>query len=229
MEVQKQKEKKERYNQIREFFKERQCVWLALYVPLFTAAFFMVERLVPESVHFWATNTWIDAYIPFNEHFVILYDLWFPVMMLAGLFLLVADPLRFKYFMYYIMIGFTFCLIFYLIVPNGQTLRPDVFPRENFYTDMVKWIYDHDTCTNVLPSMHVYGIVGAALAFIELDELKTHWKWVKPFTVIMAILITASTCYIKQHTVLDIAAALALSAIVYAIVFIFIDKKQNES
>ena len=68
-----------------------------------------------------------------------------------------------------------------------------------------------DTNTNVFPSAHVVGAIGAALAV---------WDWQRPgrhrgaviLTAILAVLICLSTELIKQHALLDVLGGLILAA-----------------
>ena len=40
--------------------------------------------------------------------------------------------------------------------------------------------------------------------------------------IVLAALISIATCFVKQHSILDVFAGIALSAIIYPIVYIFI-------
>lgn len=51
----------------------------------------------------------------------------------------------------------TIFLIVSYAYPNAQHLRPVEFPRDNIFTDVVRWLYKTDTPTNILPSIHVFN------------------------------------------------------------------------
>lgn len=208
-------------------FRDHKYVLLVLYVPVYLISFFLVEMLVPSDVDYWVSYCPLDDLIPFNEYFIVPYYMWYPFLFMVGIYLLVKDVPEFKRYMYSIIIGFSFCLIFYLLFPNGQDLRPQTFERNNIFVMMVKAIYASDTNTNVIPSMHVIGAIFAAVAICSTKVLKE--KWVKPAAVILAVLISCSTCFVKQHSVLDVFAAMALSVIIYAFVYIFIKRKLMKS
>ena len=60
--------------------------------------------------------------------------------------------------------GMTIFLIICTVFPNGLNLRPEVFTRDNFCIELVKRIYQTDTPTNVLPSLHsVVDVVAACV------------------------------------------------------------------
>jgi len=214
---------------IKEFFKGRSDLWLLLYIPIFLAGFFLVEKLVPDGSAYWVSYCRLDDMIPFDARFVIFYALWAPLIFAVGIFLLIYDVPVFKYYMQFFIIGFTLCLIFYVLVPNGQDLRPTVFPDNDVFTRLVKLIYTSDTNTNVFPSMHVYGAIGAALGLIKSRRVKKSCLWMKPVSAVLAILISVSTCFIKQHSVLDVASGVILAAIIYTVLLIISHYKRNIS
>ena len=198
-------------------------VFLILYVPIYLISFFLVELLVPSDADYWVSYCPLDDLIPFNEYFIIPYYMWYPFLFMVGIYLMIKDVPEFKRYMYCIIIGFSFCLVFYLLFPNGQDLRPETFERDNIFVTMVKAIYAADTNTNVLPSMHVIGAIFAAISICSTKVLKV--MWVKPSAVILAVLISLSTCFVKQHSILDVFAGIAVVVIVYTIFSIFIKRK----
>jgi len=137
-------------------------VLLVLYVPLYFVCFFLIEKLVPSTADYWVSYCPLDDMIPFSEYFIIFYYIWYALLFAVGIYLMIVDAPEFKRYMYCIIIGFSFCVVFCLLFPNGQNLRPETFPRDNVFTDMVRAIYAADTNTNVIPSVHVIGAIFAA-------------------------------------------------------------------
>ena len=191
-------------------------VLLIMYVPVYLIGFFLMERWVPETADYWVSYCFLDDLIPFNEWFIIPYCLWYPLLFAAGFWLLLRDVQGFKLYMYCMIVVFTASIIFCLIFPNGQDLRPEVFPRENLLTDMVALIYAADTNTNVLPSVHAEGAIFAAMGICTTKSVKS--MLVKVAAVVIAGVICMSTCFVKQHSALDVAAAVVLCLIIYSIV-----------
>ncbi|SFE47755.1 PAP2 superfamily protein [Peptostreptococcaceae bacterium pGA-8] len=200
---------------------------LAIYVPIYIGAFFVVEKLVPGTADYWVSYCRLDDYIPFLEVFIIPYYMWYPMLFAVGIFLLLKDEDGYKKYMYSIMLGFTFTLVFCLIFPNGQDLRPTVFPRENFMTQMIQAIYDADTNTNVIPSVHAIGAFICGYALETTKALKS--RLIKNLNWIVSMLVAMSTCFVKQHSILDIFAAVVLCAIIYAILYINIKNDEHLS
>ena len=111
--------------------------------------------------------------------------------------------------------GFGAALVFCLLVPNGQDLRPENFARDNVFTRLVGLMYRMDTNTNVFPSMHVIGSVAAAVAVCKssgLRRLRLPW-------IIIAAAVSISTVFIKQHSVLDIFGGLLFCLPIYWLLY----------
>ena len=120
--------------------------------------------------------------------------------------------------MWFIAIAYTTATLFCFLVPNGQDLRPSVMPRDNFLTRLVAGLYAIDTNTNVFPSVHVVGSIGAAWAIWDCRRLRSHRAlcWA---VAVLAVLICLSTLFIKQHACLDVLGGLVLSLAVGLLVY----------
>lgn len=195
---------------------EHKHALLSLYFVIYIAWFLLAEQLVTDN--YTVIYHWLDDYIPFCEIFVLPYVLWYPFFAAVGVFLLLKDKYEFCRYMWAMMIGLSFCLALYLVFPNGQELRPEVFPRDNIFSRMVGRLYSVDTNTNVFPSMHVYGTIVPVVAAIRYKGFKGR-VWLKAAIVVLGLLICLSTVFIKQHSVLDIFSGAALYIPVYFLVY----------
>lgn len=163
----------------------------------------------------------LDDLIPFNEIFIIPYMLWFLyILVTIGYFFLTSKKEYYKY-CGNLFIGMTICLIIYTIWPNGQNLRVDLdtLGRSNIFTKMLAPIYKADTPTNVLPSIHTFNSIAAHIAIHKNKKLRDI-RWLQRTSLILAVLICISTVALKQHSILDVFAALALNIVMYALVYI---------
>ncbi len=188
---------------------------LALYVPIYIGLFFLVEFIIDEGVDYFPSYISLDSIIPFVPGFVIFYYLWYPFLLFTGLWLLYKDLTVYRAYMYSIMWTFTFFLIFSFIIPNGQQLRPE-YLGDGVFNAMIGGIYNADTCTNVMPSVHS---IGAILAAMALFFSRTVSSFMKLLGVLLGILICASTCLIKQHSILDTLAIIPMMFFVYFLYF----------
>ena len=207
---------------------------LLLFWPAFGLVFMTLERFWPI---IWEALTGkvlvyqevvcaTDAYIPFCEWFVIPYYFWFVFLIGMVLYAMLFDFRALRHYMWFVILSYTATAIIYLIWPNMQALRPDVIPRDNLFTAIVKGLYDFDTNTNVCPSIHVLGSLGVCFAGLHSKTLRG-WGW-KTFFIVSTVLITASTVFLKQHSIIDVYAALILGAVCYPLVFFVICGKKRE-
>ena len=115
------------------------------------------------------------------------------------------DIPNFRRLQVFIMVTQALAMAAYILFPTRQDLRPEVFPRDNFFTDCVALLYRVDTNTGVCPSLHVAYSVGIASVWLQKRDAKVLWK---AFVVVAVVLICLSTLFIKQHSVVDLLAAL---------------------
>ena len=123
------------------------------------------------------------------------------------------------------MLTFGFATIFCALVPNGQDLRPAVMEHHNFCTWLLQNTYNLDTNTNVLPSVHVLGVLDALYAVHRTPGLRrTGWR---TFADIWGVIIICSTLFVKQHAFIDVVAALVVGAIAYVIIYVIIGGRRD--
>lgn len=188
----------------------------ALWLPVYLASFFLLERLITDS--YWATQLPLDHLIPFCPQFVVFYCLWYPLLVSVGLYLLATDRPGFRRYMAFLATTFFLSILIWILIPNGQDLRPDLTGRTDFFSRWVASLYTVDTNTNVFPSVHVVGSIGAAWAVWDCLSLRKR-RWPGIAATVLACLICLSTLFIKQHSLLDVAGGVVLSAMVGAVVY----------
>jgi membrane-associated phospholipid phosphatase len=203
--------------------KNRHIVWVSI-LPLILLAFFLAEKGVGAGADYFVSYTPLDDKIPFIPAFAAAYYLWYPTLFGAGLYLLFKAPDGFRRYMWFLGIGFLSAIVFCLLVPNGQNLRPERFEADTVFTRLVAFTYSVDTNTNVLPSMHILGIMAVVSAFFDTPALRRPWSLA--LILADAVLIALSTVFIKQHSALDIFAGLGFGAVVYVLVYVIIKRLQ---
>ena len=185
---------------------------LLLYWPLYGLMFLYVERLSPIKNYFPVYCT-LDDLIPFCELFLIPYWFWFVFLLGMHLYTLLYDIDAFRGFMKFIIVSYTITIVIYLLFPTCQELRPLAFERDNILTRAAAGLYAFDTSTNVCPSIHVIGSVAVWCASWHIDWFQTAgWKW---FFGISTLLISISTVFMKQHSVIDILMAIPVCVVAY--------------
>ena len=203
-------------------WKKYRNYFTVLYLPAYLAAFFLVEHIVTDDVPFLSTILPVDSLIPFNEWAIVPYMLWFPLMVIVGLYLLFTDDKALARYMRFLALGFFSTIIFCLLVPNGTApdFRPDLgaLGRVNIATKMCGAIYAADTYTNVLPSIHVVGSFMSLFGFLDSKIRKN--KTLLVLISILAVLIIASTVLVKQHALIDIIVGIVWSLADGAVIYL---------
>lgn len=162
----------------------------------------------------------IDDYIPFCEYFIIPYFLWFAFIAVTVFYFTFISQDKGAYYrlIFTLGIGMTVFLVVSYLFPNGQDLRPSSFTRDNLFIDMVKHLYQIDTPTNILPSIHVFNSVAAWIAIRSSFALR-RYRAVQVGAFLLTVLIILATMFLKQHTIVDVIAAFILNAICYQLLY----------
>lgn len=188
---------------------------LLLFWPFYGLGFLLLERFLPLDFH--PIECALDAKIPFCEYFVFAYLFWFVYLIGMIGYLLLTDREGFRLNAWYIIITYTVTLCVYVIYPSCQNLRPAAFDRDNLCTRMVGFLYAFDTNTNVCPSIHVIGSMATLFAGLHDRRMQTAgWR---AFLVVACLLICVSTVFLKQHSLIDLAAGAAVSLAAYPLVY----------
>ena len=189
---------------------------LLLFWPVYGLAFFALEWLIPRDYYRPMYHP-VDDLIPFNEWFVIPYVFWYIYMVGSVAYTLFRDREAFRRMMHFYMIVFGVSTVVFFLYPTCQNFRPAAFPRDNLLTRIMGLLYSMDTNTNVCPSLHVSGAIGAALGFVATKRFSTRgWKIIN---TLIAASICASTVFVKQHSVIDVFWGLVLSWAAWRLAF----------
>lgn len=179
-------------------------LWLLGTWLIYFALYFLTENLIPaERCH--VMHCVLDDWIPFNEYFLIFYTGWYVLVFGSLAYYLMYDVKRFRELDLYIFVTQMVAMFFYIVLPSRQDLRPETFPRENFFTWVMGLIYTFDTDTGVCPSLHVAYSWAIFNVMVKDQHLA---KWFKVFLGLFAVMVCLSTAFVKQHSFLDIFAAI---------------------
>ncbi len=187
-----------------------------LYGMVYLTWFFYLERTVTDD--YTVIHMKIDDYIPFVEVFVIPYMMWFGYMAMGIIYLILTDKKEYIRSAVFLGTGMTIFLIISTLWPNGHHLRPDVMPRDNFFTSLIEGLYETDTATNLWPSIHVYNSIAIHIGLMHSKGLKDK-KLIRLLSWVLCISIVLSTVFIKQHSMFDVLTAFALAAVMYVLVY----------
>ena len=203
---------------IKEFIIKYKHGFVLCYFFIYITWFFYLERNV---TRFHIIYSKLDDLIPFNEVFVIPYFLWFLYIAVTILYFLFTSKNEFLRLCANLFIGMTICLTIYTLWPNGHHLRVNLnaLGRSNIFITILSKLYSMDTATNVFPSIHVFNSIAAFIAIHKSSRLRK-LPLVQGGAFLLTVLIIMSTVFLKQHSVMDVFGAFALSIIMYSIVYI---------
>ncbi len=121
-----------------QILRSRPHLWFQLYWVIYLVWFFALDWTITDPTYI--IHSPIDDLIPFNEWFIFPYCSWF--FLLAGVTGLLwwFDTRSYDKLCLMMFSGMTFCLILYMILPNGVDLRPtaEQVGRDNFAMDIMQ-------------------------------------------------------------------------------------------
>lgn len=182
---------------------------------IYFALYFLTENLIPVSACH-VVHSKVDDLIPFNEYFLVFYCGWFALIIITMVYFLLYDTRKFKEFQVFIMITQAIAMVVYIVYPTVQMLRPAVMPNDSFLCGLMSLIYAFDTPTGVCPSLHVAYSMGIAAVWCKYKDASVWWK---AFIVITIIMICLSVMFVKQHSFVDVMAALPVGMAAYLLVY----------
>ena len=182
---------------------------------VYFSCYFLTEKLIPaEACH--VVHCALDDLIPFSEYFVIFYASWFGLIVFSLLVFFLYDIQSFRDLSVFIMITQAVAMAVYILWPNMQDLRPASFERRNLCTAALSFLYAFDTPTGVCPSLHVAYSLGIGSVWLKKRDASPVWKAV---LVVWLTLICLSVMFVKQHSAVDVFAALPLGALAEYLVY----------
>lgn len=210
---------------------KNRIISLIVFWLIYGALFILAEHFITMStpgIHIMDVS--LDEKIPFIEHFIYPYLLWFPFIVAVNLTMpFVSTAREFKQFFGLLLVSIG-VLCFYFIYPNAQTLRPEGIP-DNISGMLIARIEKTDNPANVFPSLHVY-ISFLLAATVCNTEWFRQFKWCAPVSIAIAAVISASTVFVKQHSITDVFGGLILSVIAILVIVVIpniINKATNKS
>lgn len=199
---------------MKKFIEKYGHIWTTLYVFIYMPWFIWLEENVKT---YTLLHVKLDDMIPFCEYFIIPYLLWFAYVPAVMIYEFFTSKKEWYYASAYLFIGMSICLLICTVWHNGQDLRISV-DNDNIFMSAVKMIYTADTNTNVFPSIHVFNSIGVFIILCKSENMKGKKK-IKISAFVLTVLIILSTVFLKQHSVVDVIGGIALSGIMYLLVY----------
>ena len=198
----------------RKFVREHHALYV-LFWPVNLVLWFGTEKLALGRA--FIIHSTVDDLIPFCEVSTIFYVLWYPFCVFMMVYCFIAEPETFRRMSLYFILTFTVCILIYFFVPTAIDFQPRSFERDNVLVAITRLIYRIDEPTNVLPSEHVIGAFAVFFAALDSKRFRGAKRSVPIF--VLAVLISISIMFTKQHSFWDLVAALPLCLIGWIVCF----------
>ena len=200
-----------------EFLKKyKHTLIIPIYGILYMLAFRYVEqRNVPINI----IHMKIDDYIPFCEYFIVPYLLWFAYVAVTVFYFAFFNKNKQEYWQFILTLGIGMTLFIFvsLLYPNGQNLRSEL-TGDSIFIHLVQYLYTIDTPTNILPSIHVFNSIACCIAIFQHKPFQKR-KALLTGTALLTTLIVMATVFLKQHTLVDVIAAVALNIVCFQLLY----------
>ena len=174
------------------------------YIPLISAVLFNIvvyncSKIITNNFFHHDFSNIIDTYIPFLKIFIIIYILAY-LHWIIGFIIISKENSKTCYnVMSAEIIAKLICLFFFFVIPTTLT-RPEILGND-ILAFLTNFIYKMDDPVNLFPSIHCLESWMVFRATMKLENVPNWYKWV---IFIGAILICASTVFVKQHVFIDI-------------------------
>jgi membrane-associated phospholipid phosphatase len=205
-----------------EYLSQHKYLYLLLLLIPILIWFRYLEHIVQPQ---YIMHTALDDEIPFVKGFAVFYVLWFLYIPFGVIFTAAYSKKDFLKLLLFLFGGMAVSNAVYALFPNMQDLRP-VITGSDPLSLLVRLIYSSDTPTNVCPSMHVINTIAVDAALRHSEQFsKKRYRCV--LSAVFAVLVCLSTMLIKQHSVLDVAGGLLVSACFYVPLYLLEPLKAN--
>lgn len=152
---------------------------------------------------------WIDDFVPFWAPSIIGYALYFPMCFFTFLVIKDENILRngVKAYAYVVLMA----VLFFVLYPTAMP-RPEL-TGGGFFEFIVGKMWEIDTTANAFPSQHV------SCSFLSAFLYGRYFKGKLWIFILIAVVISVSTMFVKQHYVWDVISGFLLAILAYYLAF----------
>ena len=196
---------------MKELIKTRHLIPIAVWFVIYMGLFGFLEIVPPKDVHL--IHCALDDRIPNMAIFIYPYVIWFPyIVVCAALAIINLDDRQFKKAVLVLTTGMNIFLFISYVWPTGLDFRESiVYDLHTLSGNLLKFVQTVDTPKSVFPSMHVYVTLVLQYTLEMQKKLVPAWGiWVGR---VLAVLIVLSTMFTKQHSAVDVTAAIVMFAV----------------
>ena len=184
---------------------------------VFNCLVYSGSRMIAGGWYHHNIETGVDRSIPFVPEFLVIYFGCY--VFWAVNYILIARQDRRSVYQFFTgdFISRCVCLVSFLAFPTTNT-RP-LITGSGLWNQAALWLYSIDAADNLFPSIHC---LVSWFCYLGIRGRKEIPRWYQSVSMVIAILVFASTLLTKQHVIVDVAGGILLAEF-----WVFIGRKTD--
>ena len=173
---------------------------------VFNCLVYSGSRMITGGWYHHNIETGVDRSIPFVPEFLVIYFGCY--VFWAVNYILIARQDRRSVYQFFTgdFISRCVCLVSFLAFPTTNT-RP-LITGSGLWNQAALWLYSIDAADNLFPSIHC---LVSWFCYLGIRGRKEIPRWYQSVSMVIAILVFASTLLTKQHVIVDVAGGILLA------------------
>lgn len=173
---------------------------------VFNCLVYSGSRMIAGGWYHHNIETDVDRSIPFVPEFLVIYFGCY--VFWAVNYILIARQDRRSVYQFFTgdFISRCVCLVSFLAFPTTNT-RP-LITGSGLWNQAALWLYSIDAADNLFPSIHC---LVSWFCYLGIRGRKEIPRWYQSVSMVIAILVFASTLLTKQHVIVDVAGGILLA------------------
>mgnify|MGYP002533047919 FL=1 len=173
---------------------------------VFNCLVYSGSRMIAGGWYHHNIETGVDRSIPFVPEFLVIYFGCY--VFWAVNYILIARQDRRSVYQFFTgdFISRCVCLVSFLTFPTTNT-RP-LITGSGLWNQAALWLYSIDAADNLFPSIHC---LVSWFCYLGIRGRKEIPRWYQSVSMVIAILVFASTLLTKQHVIVDVAGGVLLA------------------
>ena len=173
---------------------------------VFNCLVYSGSRMIAGGWYHHNIETGVDRRFPFVPEFLVIYFGCY--VFWAVNYILIARQDRRSVYQFFTgdFISRCVCLVSFLAFPTTNT-RP-LITGSGLWNQAALWLYSIDAADNLFPSIHC---LVSWFCYLGIRGRKEIPRWYQSVSMVIAILVFASTLLTKQHVIVDVAGGILLA------------------
>ena len=173
---------------------------------VFNCLVYSGSRMIAGGWYHHNIETDVDRSIPFVPEFLVIYFGCY--VFWAVNYILIARQDRRSVYQFFTgdFISRCVCLVSFLAFPTTNT-RP-LITGSGLWNQAALWLYSIDAADNLFPSIHC---LVSWFCYLGIRGRKEIPRWYQSVSMVIALLVFASTLLTKQHVIIDVAGGILLA------------------